>query len=116
MHINIHKGGTNFAKPGTKVASSDISFPGKGLMAIPFVNEDDWDQPSIRIETLDNPVPYSISNRRPFDGLSDDSLRSPIGRVLGKILLSTHWSVKDKNIILFRWGASLVWYPKSCPQ
>ena len=102
MHINIHKRGTRFAKPGTKVGSSDISFPGKGLMTIPFVYEyingrweDGWVQQPIRIETLDNPVPYSMSIGRPFDGLNGEGLYCPIGGVLGKTLFFTRGSVNE---------------------
>ena len=100
MHINIHKRGTRFAKPGTKVGSSDISFPGKGLMAIPYEWEGDyshggWVPQPIRIETLDNPVPYSMSIGRPFDGLNGEGLYSPIGGVLGKTLFFTRGSVNE---------------------
>ena len=98
MHVNsqYHDRNSNLQVSGF--------FPGKALMAVGSGN-------ATRIETVDNPVPSSVRIRRPFDGLKGEYLCSAIGTVLGKYLMFSRGSVNDKNQILFRWRASLVWYP-----
>ena len=69
--------------------SRDISIPGKALMVLGKTGQD-WCPSCITLETLDDPVPSSLSIKRPFnfgDG-SEEYLQGAHGAVLGKFFRS----------------------------